>query len=151
MDLAAHLEHLQTVFRTFDAHAVILVPVLIYLFCNGLRPSIRAQAKQEGCQKDIWDQAIKKAITAEPRATQNLPLSVRDIDACCPRDHRSASKPTEKQIRDQGSFPFRPQEARIMPPHRVERAETLEKPRRNHQKGKHNRNRCNCGPRGSRP
>ena len=52
MDWAAHLEHLQTVLREFDADAVISEPVLIRLFRNGLRPSIRAQAKQEGRRKD---------------------------------------------------------------------------------------------------
>ena len=48
MDWAAHLEHLQIVFQEFDVDAVILEPVLIRLFRNGLSPSIRAQAKQEG-------------------------------------------------------------------------------------------------------
>ena len=42
MDWAAHLEHLQTVFREFDADTVISEPVLIRLFRDGLRPSIRA-------------------------------------------------------------------------------------------------------------
>ena len=45
MDWAAHLEHLQTVFREFDANTVISEPVLICLFRHGLRPSIRAQAE----------------------------------------------------------------------------------------------------------
>ena len=48
MDWAGHLKHLQTILREFDADAVILEPVLIRLFRDGLRPSIRAQAKQEG-------------------------------------------------------------------------------------------------------
>ena len=38
-----------------------------------------------------------------------------------------------------------------MPFHRSERAETLERPRRDHQKGRHDRNRRDRGPRGSRP
>ena len=53
---------------------MILEPILIRLFRNGLRPLIRAQAKQEGRQKDTWDQGIKKAITAEAKAALNLPL-----------------------------------------------------------------------------
>ena len=73
MDWAAHLEHLQTVLREFDADAVISEPVLIRLFRDGLKPSIRAQAEQEGRRKDTWDQAIKKAITAEAKAALNLP------------------------------------------------------------------------------
>ena len=52
MDWAAHLEHLQTVLQEFNADEVILEPVLIRLFCNGLRPCIRAQAEQKGRQKD---------------------------------------------------------------------------------------------------
>ena len=49
----AYLEHLQIIFREFDANMVILEPVLIRLFCNGLRPSIYTQAEQEDCSKDI--------------------------------------------------------------------------------------------------
>ena len=48
MDWATHLKHLQTVLREFDADTVISEPVLIRLFADGLSPSIRAQAKQEG-------------------------------------------------------------------------------------------------------
>ena len=55
MDWAVHLEHLYTVFQEFDANTMILEPVLIRLFRDGLRPSIRAQAKQKGCQKDTQD------------------------------------------------------------------------------------------------
>ena len=46
--------------------------VLIRLFSDGLKPSIRAQAEEEGRQKDTWDQAIKNAITAEAKAALNL-------------------------------------------------------------------------------
>ena len=42
MDWAAYLKHLQTVLREFDADAK---AVLIRLFRNGLKPSIRAQAE----------------------------------------------------------------------------------------------------------
>ena len=73
MDWAAQLKHLQTVFWKVNANVMISKPVLIRLFCDGLRPSIYAQAKQEGCQKDTWNQAIKKTITAEAKATLNLP------------------------------------------------------------------------------
>ena len=52
MGWAAHLEHLQTILHKFDANTVILEPVLIRLFRNGLRPSIRAKAKQKGREKD---------------------------------------------------------------------------------------------------
>ena len=100
MDWAAHLEHLWTVLRKFDANAVISEPILIRLFCNGLRPSIRAQAKQESCQKHIWDQAIKKAITAKDKAALNLFFLVYEMDAHCSRGHYSALKPTKNHTRD---------------------------------------------------
>ena len=82
IDWAAYLEHLQTVLREFDADAMISEPILIRLFRNGLRPSIRAQAKEKGRQKDTWDQAIKKVIMAEAKAALNLPLWVRERDVC---------------------------------------------------------------------
>ena len=52
MDWATHLKYLQTVRQEFDADVLISEPMLIHLFCNRFRPSIRAQAKQKGCQKD---------------------------------------------------------------------------------------------------
>ena len=100
MDWAAHLEHLQTVVREFNANAVISEPVLICLFRNGCRLSIRAQAKQEDCRKGTWDQAIKKAIAVEAKAALNLPLWVREMDACCLRGHRSVSKATKDHTWD---------------------------------------------------
>ena len=151
MDWVAHLEHLQTVRREFDTDAVILEPILIRRFRDGLRPSIRAQAEQKGCQKDTRDQAIKKAITAEAKAALNLSSWVCKMDARCPRGHLSASKPTENYIRNQGSLPFRLQEAQIMSPHCSERAENSKKPRRDHQKGKHKRNCRDRGACGSKP
>ena len=41
MDWAAHLEHLQTMLKKFDPAAAPTKEVLIYYFCDGLRPSIR--------------------------------------------------------------------------------------------------------------
>ena len=125
----AHLEHLQTVLQEFDANAVILELVLIRLFRNGFKPSIRSQAKQKGCQKDIWDQAIKKAITVEGKTALNFPLWVRKMDACCPQGHCSILKPTKDHIKDRSSLLFCLQEAHIIPPHCFKQAETLKKPR----------------------
>ena len=44
MDWAAHLENLHIVFQEFNINAMILKPVLIRLFRNGLRPSNCGQA-----------------------------------------------------------------------------------------------------------
>ena len=79
---------------------VILEPVLIRLFCNSLRLSICAYAKQKGCQKDIGDQAIGKAITAKAKAALNLFFWVREMNACYPWYHRSALKPTKDHTQD---------------------------------------------------
>ena len=95
MDRIAHLKHLQTVFREFDADEVISEPVLICLFCNSLRPSFCAQTKQDGCWKDIWEQAIKKAIITEAKTALNLPSWVRKIDTCYSRGHQSSPKVDE--------------------------------------------------------
>ena len=55
MDWAAHLEYLQTVFQEYDADKVISELILIRLFSDSLKPSIRAQAKQKGCWKNTWN------------------------------------------------------------------------------------------------
>ena len=75
--------------------------VLIRLFSNGLRPSIRTQAKQDSRQKNTWKQAIKKAITAEAKATLNHLSWIREIYACYPWGHWSSLKP-EKCIKEKG-------------------------------------------------
>ena len=124
MDWAAHLEHLQTVFWKFDTNAVISELVLICLFYNSLTPSICTQAKQESCSKDIWDQAIRKAIMAEAKAALNLLFWVREIDTCCFQGHCSASKPIKNNIRDQGFLLFRPHKAQAMPSHCSKRTKT---------------------------
>ena len=69
--------------------------------------------------------------------------------ACWFRGRRSALKPIKKHFRDQYSFLFRLQEAETMPFHCSEQAETLENPRQDHQRGKQDKNCCNCGPRSS--
>ena len=130
---------------------MILKAVLIRLFYNGLRPFIRAQAKQKGRQKDTWDHPIKKAITAETKAALNLFLLVREMDACCLGGHCSASKPTKDYKQDQCSLPFCPQKAQTMPSHCFKQAEISERPRQDHQRGRRDRNCRNCGPCGFRP
>ena len=92
-----------------------------------------------------------KVITAEAKDALNLPSWVREIDICCLRGHRSTLKPIKDHTRDQISLLFRLKKAQTMPHHCSKRAETSKKPRRDHQKGKHNRNCCNYGPRSSRP
>ena len=124
---------------------------MVRLFRNGLRPSIHAQAKQKDCQKDIWDQAIKKAIMTKANTALNLLLWVHEMDARCPQGHRFASKPTKDHTRDRGSLLFRLQEVRTMLSHCSKRDETSKRPRRDYQKGRHNRNCRNCGLCGSSP
>ena len=46
MDWAAHLEHLQTMFREFDSAAAPNEEVFICYFYDGLRPSIWAQTDE---------------------------------------------------------------------------------------------------------
>ena len=96
MDWAAYLKHLQTVFQKFDPDAVILEPVLIRLFYDGLWPFICTQAKQDGRQKDTWEQTIKKVIIAEAKATLNLLFCVQEIDACCLQGHQPPLKADER-------------------------------------------------------
>ena len=111
---------------------MILELVLIRLFRNGLRLFIWAQVKQKGCWKDTWDQTIEKTITAEIKATLNLPLWVREMDACCPQGHCSAWKPTKKHPQDRSSLLLHPKKAQTMPLHCFKQAETLERPRRDY-------------------
>ena len=106
MNWATHQKHLQTILQEFDAGAMILEPILIRLFRNGLRPSIRIQAKQDGRQKDTWKQTIKKAITAEAKTVFNLLSWVREMDARYPWGHQSSPKTdkcTKEKVSNQNS------------------------------------------------
>ena len=51
---------------------VISEPILIRLFCNGLRSSICAKDEENGRQKETWEKAIKKTITAKAKTALNL-------------------------------------------------------------------------------
>ena len=153
MDWAAYTKYLQTVFQEFNADAVISQPVLIRLFHNGLRPSIRAQAKQNGRQNDIWKPAIKKPITTEAKTTLNLPSWVQKIDVCYPRSHWSsfkADKCIKKKMSNQNSS--RSQELRAQPPQRFQNIKTWDRPWKDHKNNKRNkRGRCDCDFYGPRP
>ena len=80
---------------------MILETILIRLFCNSLRPSIRTQAKQNGCHKNSWEQAFKKAITANAKAAFNLLSRVQEMEVCCSWGYQSspkADKRTKKKV-----------------------------------------------------
>ena len=147
MNWAAHLEHLQTILQEFDAHVVILKPVLIRLFCNGLWPFIHAQAKQNTYRKDTWEQAIKKSITAEAKAALNLPTWVWEMDVCYPWGHQSfpkADEHTKEKVSNQNSS--RSQEPRPQLSQCFKNIETLDPPWKNHKNNRRNRRGCcNCG------
>ena len=49
MNWTANLQYLQIILQKFNADMVISEPILIRLFCNGLWPSIYAQAKEDSC------------------------------------------------------------------------------------------------------
>ena len=80
MELAAHLKHLQTVLREFDPAATPNEEVLIWYFCNSLRPFIRAQIDKQSKERDIWKEAIKKAIDAEAKAVRQPQSLIRKMD-----------------------------------------------------------------------
>ena len=42
---------------------------------------MQAQSNQKDCRKDIWEQAIKKAIIAKTKVTLNISCLVLEMDA----------------------------------------------------------------------
>ena len=68
MDLAAHLEHLQTVLKEFNTTTASIEEVLICYFCDGLRAFIRSQTNERARDWDTWEEAIEKAIDVEAKA-----------------------------------------------------------------------------------
>ena len=140
MDRAAHLKHLQTILQKFDVDMVILERILIRLFCNGLQLSIHAQTEQDGCQKNTWEQAIKKAIIAKAKTNLNFPSWVRKIDACYPWGHQSSSK-ADKHTKEKvfnRNFP-RFQKSKSQPPQRSKNTETSDKFCKDHSNNRRNK------------
>lgn len=68
INLAAHLEHLETVLKEFDLDIASNKEVLICYFCNGLRSSIRAQTDESNGDLDTWEEGIEKVIDTEAKA-----------------------------------------------------------------------------------
>ena len=83
MDWAAYLKHLQTVLKEFDPAAAPTERVLICYFCDGLRPSIRAQTNERGQDLDSWEEAIEKAINAEAKTARQPQSLIKEMDNCC--------------------------------------------------------------------
>ena len=57
------------VLQEFDFTTASNKKVLIYYFYNGLRPFIQAQIQKQGCNLNILEKVIKKAINIEAKAT----------------------------------------------------------------------------------
>ena len=84
-DWAAHLKHLQAVFREFDPAATLKEEIMIRCFLEGLRPSIQAQLDTRGRELDSWEEAVEKAVNVEAKALLQLASSTRKMDQRCPQ------------------------------------------------------------------
>ena len=69
LDWAAHLEHLQTVFREFNSIAAPNEDTMIRYFREGLRPSIRAQLDVRDWDLDSWDEVVDKTVDTEAKVS----------------------------------------------------------------------------------
>ena len=84
-DWAFYLEHLQSILQEFDKEGAPEESDLIWFFCEGFRPSIKAQIEQREQEHNSWEELIEKAIDAEAKVSLQPPLILREIDQCCPR------------------------------------------------------------------
>ena len=54
--------------------------IFIRFFCEGLKPSIKAQIEQRGRELDSWDELVEKAIDAEAKARLQPASILCEID-----------------------------------------------------------------------
>ena len=75
----------------FDSDVASGKSTLIWIFQDGLKPSITAQMEQRRRENDSWEKLVKKAIETEAKIGL-LPLSfIRDMDQRCSRGNRPAT------------------------------------------------------------
>ena len=99
MDWAAHLEYLQAVLQEFDSIAAPKKDTMIRYFCEGLRPSIRAQLDVRDRDLDSWDEVVDKTVDAEAKASLQAPSGTREMDSQYLRGQRPTKK-DDKSFRD---------------------------------------------------
>ena len=125
MDWAAHLEHLQTVFKEFDPATAPTKEVLICYSRDGLKPFIQAQMDERGRDLETWEEVIKKAIDAEAKAARQPQSLMKEMDNCCLWGYRPTKTDElarEPKIIDKNSS--RPQESKAQALQRSENADT---------------------------
>ena len=128
IDWAAHIEHLQTVLKEFNPVAAPTEEVLICYFCDGLRPSIRAQTNKRVQDLDTWEEAIKKTIDAEAKAACQPQSLRKEMDNRCPQCHwPTKTDEPAREPSDTDNNSFRPQESKTQALQRSENADTSEK------------------------
>ena len=100
MDWAAHLEHLQTVFREFNSVVAPNKDTMIWYFQEGLRPSIQAQLDVKDQDLDFWDEVVDKTVDVEAKTNLQAPSRTREMDSWCPQGQR----PTKKDDKDSKNY-----------------------------------------------
>lgn len=97
-DLAAHLEHLQSILREFDANGAQEETDFIRYSQEALKPSIQAEIEIQIQEYEDWVVFIQKAVAAKARSALRLPAATKDLDQHCLRGHRptSLSKPNSQ-------------------------------------------------------
>ena len=70
----------QAILVEFDADGAPEESDLIRFFCEGLKPSIKAQIEQRGRELDSWDELVEKAIDAEAKARLQPASILCEID-----------------------------------------------------------------------
>lgn len=89
-DWAFHLEHLQSILLEFDTNGAPEESDLIRFFREGLKPSIKAQMEQRGCELDSWEELVEKAVDAEATASLQPASFIREMDQRCQQGNRPA-------------------------------------------------------------
>lgn len=74
IDWSVYIEHLESILKEFKSVVAPMDDLLIWYFCNGMRPSIFTQLDKKDRKLDDWQAVIKHAVDVEANAVWQAPL-----------------------------------------------------------------------------
>ena len=85
LDLAAHLEHLQSILLEYDPVGTPTESTMLKYFRKGLKPLVLAKLEHRELELESFDQMVKKAVDAKAKSALRSCSSTKKIDQHCSR------------------------------------------------------------------
>lgn len=87
--------------KEFDSVVASNKEILIWCFCEGLRPLIQAQINSQHQELNFWDKVLDKPIDVKSKAELQSLTSICEMDACYWKSQRlDKKKETSKPLKE---------------------------------------------------